>query len=183
MIEQNYENESQNLSGEAARAQVEETLTPDVHGGQNLIEAAAGAGVEVPRKDVGDGKLSTSTGGVSDELISSLRSELRSELQLQREEMERQHHYMQQQLGEIKSLILSITPSCSTAHPNQIFPGPSFGCANDEISVVRSDKAPPQHGKEKVEWRKIRKEPADDKGIVGSFCFPADCFVRNQEGP
>jgi hypothetical protein len=151
----------------------------NVHGGQNLIGAAAGAGVEVTRKDVGDGKQSASTGGVSDELISSLRSEL----QLQREEMERQHRYMQQQLGEIKGLILSTTPSCSTAHPNQYFPGPSFGCANDEISVVNSDKAPPQHGKKKVEWRKIRKEPADNKGIVGSFCFPADCFVRNQEGP
>jgi hypothetical protein len=144
----------------------------DVHGGQTLIGAAAGAGVEVTRKDVDDEKQSTSTGGISDHLICSLQSEL----QLQREEMERQHHYMQQQLSEIKSLILSTTPSCSTAHPNQNFPGPSFGCANDEISVVNTDKAPP-------EWRKIGKKPADDKGIVWSFCFPADCFVRNQEGP
>ena len=134
----------------------------DGNGGQNLIGAAAGAGVEVTRKDFGDGKLSTGTGIISDHLICSLQSEL----QLQREDMERQHQHMQQQLGEIKSLILSTT-SCSTAHPNQNLP--PLGYANDDISVVNMDKPPPQQGMGKVEWQKIRKEPAVDKGMVGTL--------------
>jgi hypothetical protein len=77
MMDQNFENESRNLSG-----------------------AAAGTGVEVTEKHVGDGKLSTSTEVVSDHLICSLKSELRKE-------METQNQFLQQQLDEIKSLILS----------------------------------------------------------------------------